>query len=337
MKTLIKSSETYIARKHHPIWFLHCASRAYYYIIDSNLFILFLSTFFLEMSLIYNKAEQERAFKFVHTNFDRIRLIVYFIALLLNLAILFSPPVDLLDDGTSSTRRRSRRLKKSKGSSSVAATGSAAERLDMVPPFWALVWDLDGSETLDQAKRINVVFTLVCAALVLVGYGAITHNMGVTELPLVIEEVDNAYAERDSGGGSGGGGEEGGGGGGGGGTTMMAGAVGGGGEIGSIVKGNPWRSLLLGIGVMGFLSVFHAFTYVGLSWPFYIWLCVLVNIPIAAMAFRSHVEHSAPATSLNRKFAITYDVFFKRSFLRNHVLLATLCLLVRGGKKSRLF
>ena len=47
--------------------------------------------FISEMSLIYEKAEKEPRWHFIHANMGNIQLLIYFLVVMLNLNILFSP------------------------------------------------------------------------------------------------------------------------------------------------------------------------------------------------------------------------------------------------------
>jgi hypothetical protein len=172
----------------------------------------------------------------------------------------------------------------------------------------------------------------------LLGYGIIVTTYAVTEVPMVIRQLD----EEDGGGGgsSGGGGDDDGGDDGAsskgdldedeedGDDSDLSGGGGSGGGNGSstaawlpLVKSTVASSVCIGLHALNFDANFALYAF----------LCA-VNIPLAFAAARAHLANTVTNnqqqnTTWQRFYVIAYDCLVARSFLRNPAVLSACCLL----------
>lgn len=157
-------------------------------------------------------------------------------------------------------------------------------------------------------------------ALVTMGYGLIIFTNSVTELPLVIQEVDDEI------------------------RASLA-------NTSSSYKKTKWEiwgsSVYALLSALGFIS-FHVINF-DPAITLYIFVFLILNVPLGLRAFRIYVSenhtdcyfsslsskssskvfHSTSRSARwKRNYAIVYDILIIRSFLRNHLILTLFCFLV---------
>jgi hypothetical protein len=141
-----------------------------------------------------------------------------------------------------------------------------------------------------------VIVTTALGGLVTLGYALIIFTRSVTEIPLVIQAIDLKIAS----------------------TTER-----------QKKKGfwEIWASNFFAlVATIGFISL-HLLNFqfaIGL----YLFMFITLNIPLLLMTLRENIFEWKPISPYQRKYAIVYDLVLRRSFIRNHVVLALFCFLV---------
>jgi hypothetical protein len=221
--------------------------------------------FISEMDLIYAKAEQSTVYRRLHKHLPAFKFANYGLVMALNLNILLSP---------------------------------ATSRNPSTSIIEAMSGDAD-----DHLELTSVIVTSALGLLVTIGYGVIIATLAVTELPLLIQELDeNAKDIAEEG------------------IEV---------EDSSDELINHWLNPMFGLSATIIFIALHMLNIQpnlenGLA--LYLSLIFFINIPLILKAFRSTIG-DCPSTPNRRRFAIVYDLLIKRSFLRNHLLLALCCFL----------
>jgi hypothetical protein len=176
------------------------------------------------------------------------------------------------------------------------------------------------------------------------GYSVIIVTLGITEVPLLIQELDELIREdteeaeasaadefegNDGSSISGNSGSSSGGGGSGGSKQRTDGrdlpllAD----EGGPPVTRDPkaWLPLSMGVTCGSLFVTLHWFNF-DANMGLYAGVLLFCTLPCALLGLRMHIG-SRPANLRQRSFAIAYDCVIKRSFFRNHVILMCCCLL----------
>lgn len=155
------------------------------------------------------------------------------------------------------------------------------------------------------------------------GYGLIIYTNSVTEIPLVIQQVDDEvltaknYLLSISGGSSIS-------------SSGEAGGITGSRTVGGHEKFSSnweiWSSSVYAlVSALGFIG-FHCIHFEP-NYPLYVIVFLILNVPLGLRAFRS-VCRERPNSQIRRKYSIVYDLIIIRSFLRNHVILIIFVFLV---------
>lgn len=264
--------------------------------------------FVREMELIYHEAEQSKVYRVVHKHLPMVKLANYGLVFALNLNLLLSPA-------------------------------------SLRTPVLALFEDIDGTNPLSSNERLSLFFTTVLGALVTIGYGLIIANLAVTEVPLLIQELDEEIRE----------------------STEEAVALinerldvaiatnRGIGDVGDDSKitrvaattlktngkkrplladeGGPpvkrdrraWLPLIFGLLVTVLFSMLHAFNF-DPNYGLYVAVILIASVPLTFSCLRDYVG-GRPANQRERAYAIVYDCLVRRSFARNHLVLTLICFL----------
>jgi hypothetical protein len=242
--------------------------------------------FVREIELTYQRAEQSNVYRLLRKHLVAVKTLNYAVVVALNVNILLSP----------------------------ASLGRNPAR-----SFGKL---FGGPESLNSIEIRSILFTAFLSLVFTSGYGAIVANLGVTELPLLIQEIDANIREstaeavfaananpalalrkdgRD--------------------YPLLA-------DEGSVpVKRDPlaWLPLAAGLLVSVLFSVLHGFNFEP-AFDAYATVFAVVCLPLTLRGLREHVG-KRPANIKERAFAIMYDCMFRRSFLRVYVVLGTLSFL----------
>jgi hypothetical protein len=139
--------------------------------------------------------------------------------------------------------------------------------------------------------------TSVLGFLVTLGYALIIFTNSVTEVPLVIQQVDDEIKSMKS---------------------------------KSAVRKSWWEiwgsSVYALVCACGFIS-FHVINFHP-AITLYIFVFFILNFPLALRAFRKYASEN-PGTKFRRNYAIVYDLLIVRTFLRNHLVLTLFCFMVK--------
>jgi hypothetical protein len=214
------------------------------------------------MHIIFAKAETSKAYRLLYNNLRYFKLANYGLVFALNMNILLSP----------------------------ASIGS---------PSVVIAHELSGESHKDNGisrlEIYSVMVTTALGALVTIGYAVIISTLSVTEIPLLIQELDEAAKHQEP-----------------------------------LTRNDIllfWAPSLFGF-CATLLFVFLHLLNNGPAPALYVALFIIFNVPLGLRAYRKTIG-IAPQTKFLRYFAITYDVLFKRSFMRNHLILSLCCFLVR--------
>eukprot|EP00613_Pedinella_sp_CCMP2098_P026412 CAMPEP_0171704950 /NCGR_PEP_ID=MMETSP0991-20121206/12929_1 /TAXON_ID=483369 /ORGANISM="non described non described, Strain CCMP2098" /LENGTH=1839 /DNA_ID=CAMNT_0012294447 /DNA_START=377 /DNA_END=5898 /DNA_ORIENTATION=- len=266
--------------------------------------------FVREMEIIYHFAEQFKVFRLLHRNLVTVKLLNYGLVFALNFNLLLSPEI----------------------------MGSS--------PSTMLQGDMDGSKPLNSHERMRLLTTVFLSALSTLWYCVIIATLGITEIPVLIQELDEliredaaahatASADDDNEGESSNTSEErrtstdrrqs---------TIIKAKMRTDGRDLPLLAdEGGPpvirdpkaWLPLLVGVACAGFFIVFHYFNF-DTSVVLYFGVMLFVTIPCLLLGLRGHIGVQ-PANLRQRRFAIVYDCILRRSFFRNHIILISCCVL----------
>jgi hypothetical protein len=217
----------------------------------------------LEMDIIFAKAEKSVAYRLLYNNLRYFKLANYGLVFALNLNILLSPA--------------------SLGSPSAIIAREISGKSG------------NGDSPITRLEIYSVIVTTALGAIVTVGYAVIISTLSVTEIPLLIQELDEAAKHQQ------------------------------------VLSRNDillfWTPSLFGF-CATLLFVFLHLLNNRPAPALYIAIIIILNVPLGLRAYRKTIG-IAPQTKFLRYFAITYDVLFKRSFMRNHLILSVCCFLVR--------
>jgi hypothetical protein len=255
-----------------------------------------------EMEIIYREAEQSKVYRILHKHLPMVKLANYGLVFALNLNLLLSP----------------------------ASLGA---------PAIALVEHIDGTHHLNSNERLSLFFTMITGVLCTIGYGLIITNLAVTELPLLIQELDDGIRED---------------------TEEAVAAINERLESAAAVshthgtvtgvtatalrrngrntplladEGGPpvkrhlkaWLPLTFGLLVTVLFSMLHAFNFDS-NFGLYIPVILIAGVPLTFSGLRDYIG-IRPANKRERAYAIVYDCLVRRAFLRNHIILALCCFL----------
>jgi hypothetical protein len=271
--------------------------------------------FVREMELIYKMAEQSKVYRFMHNYLPMVKLANYGLVFALNLNLLLSPA-------------------------------------SLQTPFTALSDDMNGSHPLSTNERLSLFFTTVLALLCAIGYGCISANLAETEVPLLIQELDQeildsteeavvainasldaAHAAKVEKAGISGdsratttttriarvratvpqiNGTK---------TSLLAD------EGGPPVKRDPkaWLPLINGLLLAMLFCMLHTFNFKP-NYSLYATVVLAVVVPLTFSSARSYMG-PRPANRRERALAIAFDCVVRRSFLRNYLVLIMCCFL----------
>jgi hypothetical protein len=145
----------------------------------------------------------------------------------------------------------------------------------------------------------SVLATTILGCLITIGYALIIFTNSVTEIPLVIQQVDDEALA----------------------ATMNSDHV---------YQSTTWQ--IWGVFIYGLISAsgfigFHVINFKA-NVLLYLFVFFGLNVPIGLKAFRVVAKERPISSSFRRKFAIVYDLLIVRNFLRNHVILTLFCFLV---------
>jgi hypothetical protein len=240
--------------------------------------------FVREMELTYYNAEQSKIYRILHQNLSNVKLANYAVVVAQNLNILLSP--------------------------------SGLGRCP-VNSFGRL---FNGG--LNAVEGRSIVLTTLLSLCFTLGYATIVANHGVTELPLLVQEIDATIRE----------------------STAEA-AIATNADPALTLRKNgrnfplladeggipverdsmAWLPLVVALGISLLFSVLHGFNFEP-NFGAYAAVFAITCVPSMMMGLRNHVG-KRPANLRERNFAIVYDCLFRRSFLRNYVVLGTLSFL----------
>jgi len=86
-----------------------------------------------------------------------------------------------------------------------------------------------------------------------------------------------------------------------------------------------WLPLTYGLLVTVLYSALHAFNF-PMNYGLYVGVVSFAAVPLTLSGLRNYVG-SRPGSHKERAYAIVYDCIFRRSFMRNHVILGLCCFL----------
>jgi len=239
-----------------------------------------------EIELTYQRAEQSNMYRVLRKHLSAVKVANYAVVVALNFNILLSPA--------------------SLGRNPAHSFGKL----------------FGGSQSLNPIEIRSILLTALLSLGFTLGYGAIVANLGVTELPLLIQEIDATIRESTSE------------------AVLTANASPAlalrkdgrdfpllADEGGIPVKRNPlaWLPLAAGLLVSTLFSVLHGFNFEP-RFDAYATVFAIVCLPLTLRGLREHVG-KRPANVRERTFSIMYDCMFRRSFLRVYVVLGTLSFL----------
>ena len=111
--------------------------------------------FVAEMELVYRKAERQPRWRFIHANIGNIQLMIYFLVVLLNINVLFSPAlfhpsdmkntneIDLVQEWGFDRRLKAKKRSKSTGDGDGSKTFKVKEFY--LPPFECIIYGFTGN------------------------------------------------------------------------------------------------------------------------------------------------------------------------------------------------
>jgi len=154
-------------------------------------------------------------------------------------------------------------------------------------PVRAMIRYFAGDSQLDALEMASLGFTAFLFVIVLAGYCIIIGHLSSTEVPMLMRELDLAWTDDDI-------------------------------IDGDATNLEAWKTFG---GVFGLAAVFIGMQYINYpavpGWYLAIALCMY---PVFLSSYRASIVR--PTSPFQRKYCITYDIVLKRSFLRNHVILA---------------
>jgi hypothetical protein len=211
------------------------------------------------MDLIHRKAHQSALFFHVHASLPTVKLVNYALVVALNINILLSRSYN-----QNPTHVILDYIKNEKGMSLAFA---------------------------------SVLVTTALGGLVTLGFALIIFTRSVTEIPLVIQAIDQEV------------------------------------KLAAKHPGTKSFFTLWGSNIFALIgtSCFIALHYLNfkVNYIIYATLFLTFNVPLILRTLRDSIfDCQKPITPFRRKYAIIYDASLRRSFLRNHIVLILFCLLV---------
>ena len=168
--------------------------------------------------------------------------------------------------------------------------------MSLQSPFMSLVSHLTGKQVLNGSERLSLLATSGFVAIVMFGYAMIVLTIGVVEIPLTIKKIDKLALDSNL-------------------------------DDEKKEIGVTPLTLLYGTLATGLFIGLHAINF-KLSISLYAAVAAIVNGPQILGVLRKRIGYRF-SSKLFRKYAIVYDCYTQRSFIRNYSMLFICCFLVR--------
>jgi hypothetical protein len=217
--------------------------------------------FSAEMDIIFERADKSFWYKFLFDNLSDIKLMNYGLVVILNLNILLSTAI-------------------------------------LESPYSVINDLIQGHDShLSKSEQDSLLITSILGFIIAVGYVVIIATLAVTEIPLLVQQLDAAHEEN-------------------------------GGEypsFGELIK--IWTPSVFGLCVSLIFIGLHSLNSSVSSYYLYGFIVFLFNVPLSLRASRQSIGENLSFKPF-RYFAIIYDALNERVFLKHHIFLTSSCVLV---------